>query len=44
MKNFLATVGNIIVGLLSIPFFLIYIFARWIREITDAVGRKRERV
>ena len=35
---------NILLGLIQLPFFLIYIFARWIREITDAVGRKRERV
>lgn len=35
---------NFIIGLLSIPFFLIYLLARWIREIIDAFGGKEKRV
>ncbi len=35
---------NFIIGLLSIPFFLIYLLARWIREIIDAFGGKEKQV
>lgn len=35
---------NFIIGLLSIPFFLIYLLSRWIREIIDAIGEKRVKV
>lgn len=38
----LETILNFIIGLLSIPFFLIYLLARWIREIIDAFGGKEK--
>lgn len=42
--SILENILNFIIGLLSIPFFLIYLLARWIREIIDTIGEKRAKV